>query len=142
VKFFDPDTSHQLTIKLIFGSIIVTMSNAKVLNAASFEEMKQTAGYYLIDLWAEWCPPCKAMSPVIDSLSQDVDLASITFFKCDVDDQTEIADFFAVSSIPTFFLIKSKGDGSLNLATDVLKKIVGTKSPFDFKIALKSAISQ
>ncbi len=118
------------------------MSKAKVLNAASFEEMKNQSGYYLIDLWAEWCPPCKAMSPVIDSLSQDADLNSITFFKCDVDDQTEIADFFSVSSIPTFLLIKSKGDGSLNLTTDIIKKIVGTKSPFDFKIALKSAINQ
>ena len=116
------------------------MSNAKVLNTSSFEELKNTTGYYLVDLWATWCPPCKAMSPVIDSLSQDEDLKAITFFKCDVDDQPEISDFFAVSSIPAFFLIKSKGDGTLNLETDVIKKFIGTKSPFDFKIALKNEI--
>jgi thioredoxin 1 len=116
------------------------MSNAKILDASSFEEIKNTSGYYLIDLWAEWCPPCKAMSPIIDSLSEDADLAQITFLKCDVDDQTEIADFFNVSSIPTFFLIKTKGDGTLDLKTDVIKKIVGSKSPFDFKMSLKSEL--
>lgn len=117
------------------------MSNAKTLNQESFKTLKSTAGYYLVDLWADWCPPCKAMAPIIDSLSQDQDLTKITFMKCDVDAEQEINDFFAVTSIPTFFLLKSKGDGSLDLKSDTIKKFVGTKSAFDFKNELLKAIS-
>jgi thioredoxin 1 len=117
------------------------MSNAKTLTNTSFETLKQTAGYYLIDLWADWCPPCKAMSPIIDTLSEDKDLADITFMKCDVDNEQDLNDFFAVTSIPTFFLLKSKGDGTLDLSKDTIKKFVGTKSAFDFKTELLRAIS-
>ena len=112
----------------------------KILTATEFETLKNTAGIYLIDLWATWCPPCKAMAPILQTLSEDTDLKSITFMKCDVDDQPEISDFFSVSSIPSFFLIKSKGDGTLSLETDILKKFVGTKSAFDFKIELQKLV--
>jgi thiol-disulfide isomerase/thioredoxin len=117
------------------------MSNAKTLDQASFATLKSTAGYYLVDLWADWCPPCKAMAPIIDTLSADKDFTKITFMKCDVDDQEELNDFFAVTSIPTFFLLKSKGDGTLDLSVDTVKKFVGTKSAFDFKNELLKAIS-
>lgn len=111
------------------------------LNQEEFTKLKNTAGTYLIDLWAEWCPPCKAMGPIFDTLSQDSDLKSLIFMKCDVDSEQEISDFFAVSSIPTFLLIKSKGEGTLDMKTDLVKKIVGAKSAFDFKQELVTAIA-
>jgi thioredoxin 1 len=109
------------------------MSNAKVLTATDFETLKKTPGLYLIDFHAVWCGPCKVMGPVIDTLSAEEDLKSVQFLKCDVDDQPEIAELFSVSSIPTFYLIKTQEDGHFSVENNVIKKFVGTKSAFDFK---------
>ena len=114
----------------------------KIITTANFDEIKNTAGTYLVDLWATWCAPCKAMAPIIQTLSEDADLKSITFSKCDIDENPEVGDFFAVSSIPTYFLIKTKGDGTLDLTTDLIKKFVGTKSAFDFKTGLLAEINK
>jgi thioredoxin 1 len=116
-------------------------SNAKVLTAVDFEELKKTNGYYLIDFYAVWCGPCKVMSPIIDTLSLEESLKSVQFLKCDVDDQPEIAELFSVSSIPTFYLIKTQGDGEFSVENNIVKKFVGTKSAFDFKQEITKAIT-
>ena len=117
------------------------LTNAKVLTAVDFEEYKKTTGLFLIDFHAAWCGPCKVMSPIIDTLSLEDDLKSVQFLKCDVDDQPEIAELFAVSSIPTFYLIKTQGDGEFSIADNVVKKFVGTKSAFDFKQEIIKALA-
>jgi thioredoxin 1 len=118
-----------------------SLTNAKVLTAVDFEELKKTNGYYLIDFHAVWCGPCKVMSPIIDTLSLEDDLKSVQFLKCDVDDQPEIAELFTVSSIPTFYLIKTQGDGEFSIENNVVKKFVGTKSAFDFKQEIMKAVA-
>jgi thioredoxin 1 len=118
-----------------------SFTNAKVLTAVDFEELKKTTGYYLIDFHAVWCGPCKVMSPIIDTLSLEEELKSVQFLKCDVDEQPEIAELFSVSSIPTFYLIKTQGDGEFSIDSNVVKKFVGTKSAFDFKQEIIKAIA-
>jgi thioredoxin 1 len=117
------------------------MSKAKAITTAEFEEIKNQAGIYLIDFWAVWCGPCKVMEPVIDQLCEDEDLKEVSFLKVNVDEEPELSGMFRVSSIPTFYILNIKGDGTFDLATDVLGKIIGAQPAFNFKLEVQKAIA-
>lgn len=59
----------------------------------------------LIDFYADWCGPCKMLSPILVKLSQDH--PEITVVKCDVDKNQELAMKFGVRSIPTVVAMKN-----------------------------------
>ena len=52
----------------------------------------------LIDFWAEWCGPCRMVSPIIDEIAAEVDTAKVG--KVNVDEEGELASAFGVMSIP------------------------------------------
>lgn len=58
----------------------------------------------LIDLWADWCGPCKMMSPLVDEISEKI--TDVKFCKINVDDEPALAQFFDASSIPMFVIVK------------------------------------
>ena len=60
----------------------------------------------LVDFYADWCGPCKMMSPVLDQLSNELE-GKIKIGKVNVDDDPELAGQFKVMSIPNFVLIKN-----------------------------------
>jgi thioredoxin 1 len=59
----------------------------------------------LVDFWAEWCAPCRAMEPTIDALSQEL-AGSVKIVKLDVDANPATATHYNVRSMPTFMLFK------------------------------------
>jgi len=59
----------------------------------------------LIDFWAEWCGPCKMLSPIVDQIAGEV-TQKAKVGKVNVDEQPELASQFKVMSIPTLVLIK------------------------------------
>lgn len=63
----------------------------------------------VIDFYADWCGPCKAIAPVLDELSDEYG-GKVEFFKVDTDKETELASLFGIRSIPTLLLIPSKGN--------------------------------
>ncbi|AWB82879.1 thioredoxin [Corynebacterium yudongzhengii] len=59
----------------------------------------------LVDFWAEWCGPCKKLSPVIDEISEELG-DKVTVAKVDVDAQRMLGAMYQVMSIPTVMLFK------------------------------------
>ena len=78
----------------------------------------------LIDFWADWCMPCKMLTPVIEKLSREYE-GRVVFGKINVDEYNEIAAQFGISSIPTLILFKDKEVADRlvgNVAEDKIRK--------------------
>jgi len=74
-----------------------------IVTDASFEDAINNNGLILIDFWAEWCGPCKKVSPILDEIS---DQFGLTVGKLNVDDNPEKTQEYSVHSIPTMVLFK------------------------------------
>jgi len=71
----------------------------------------------LVDFWAEWCPPCKLMGPIIEDLAHEIDGAKMKIGKLDVDANQASSMKYSVMSIPTMLVFKNG---------EVAGKIVGS----------------
>ncbi len=67
-------------------------------------EVESHKGLIIIDLYADWCGPCKMLAPVIDELEEEY--KSVKFCKVNVDNEREIAEMFRVQSIPMIAAVK------------------------------------
>ena len=76
------------------------------LDDAHFNEAVQKYSLMLIDCWADWCSPCRMVSPVIDELAQDYD-ERLVVGKLNVDENPETAMRFGIMSIPTLLIMKN-----------------------------------
>lgn len=84
----------------------------------------------LVDFWAEWCGPCRAMSPFVDKLASELG-DQLRVVKLNTSDNMEVPARYGVSSIPTFLLIK---DGQ------VKHTIVGAQPYEQFKKAVTAKL--
>ena len=77
------------------------------LNNENFDEIKKN-GIVVVDFYANWCGPCKMLSPIIEKLATSIDKAE--FIKVDVDKHEEIARNYGIMNIPTLIFFK---DGNM-----------------------------
>ena len=75
-----------------------------VTNANFKSEVLDSSTPVLIDFYANWCMPCKMLSPVIEEISQEVSHAKVC--KVNIDEEPELAQQFQVMSIPTLVVMK------------------------------------
>jgi thioredoxin 1 len=81
------------------------MSDEFNLSSARFDEVVlQSDKPVLVDFWAEWCGPCKVMSPIVEELAKEVD--GVLIRKVNVDEAGDVAQRFNILSIPTFIIFK------------------------------------
>lgn len=82
------------------------MSNIKAITDDSFEQdVLNDAMPVVVDFWAVWCGPCKALTPIIDDLAQQYH-GKVKFVKMDVDSNPSTPSKFGVRGIPTLILFK------------------------------------
>ena len=85
----------------------------------------------LVDFWAEWCGPCKALTPLIDELATAY-AGKVRVGKVDTDANREVSVRFSVSAIPTVILF-NKGE--------IVEKFIGLRGKKDFETVLNRTVS-
>jgi thioredoxin 1 len=105
------------------------MSAETILTEANFEaEVLSSSLPVLVDFWAEWCGPCRMLSPIIDELAAEF-AGRVKVGKLNVDQNSSIAERYGIRGIPTLIIFKSG---------DIVEQIVGVQS----KEALKAALAK
>ena len=105
-----------------------TATHPVAVTDADFDaQVLQSEEPVLVDFWAEWCGPCRALGPVIESLAAEYD-GRAKIAKVDVDANQQIAARFGIRSIPTVVLF-DKGE--------VVSTFVGVRPKADYATALE-----
>lgn len=94
------------------------MSLAKDVTDATFDqEVLQSADTIMVDFWAEWCGPCRAVSPILDQIAQEHP-EKIKIVKLNVDDNPQMAMKYQITSIPAMKVFRGG---------EVVKTVIGAK---------------
>jgi thioredoxin 1 len=77
-----------------------------VVSDRNFEQTVKNYPLIVVDCWAAWCAPCRAIAPMVDELAKDYS-GKVVFGKLNVDENPETAQKFGVMAIPTLLIMKN-----------------------------------
>ena len=99
-------------------------ANIVILTQENFaREVLQSATPVLVDFWGEWCPPCRAIAPILDELAEEYD-GRVKIGKVNTEEQPSLAAEYGVKAIPTLLFFQQG---------QVADQIVGLHSKRDLK---------
>jgi thioredoxin 1 len=102
-------------------------ANLKEFTDQNFEaEVLKSTGPVLVDFWAEWCPPCRMLTPTIEKLANDY-AGKVKVGKVDTDSNRDVSIKYGIMSIPTVILFRNG---------EVAQKFVGLRNEREFREAL------
>ncbi len=108
-----------------------TVANPVAVTDANFEQaVLRSDQPVLVDFWAEWCAPCRAIAPVLESLSEDYD-GRATIAKLDIDANQQVAMKYGIRSIPTVMLFNQG---------EIVDTLVGVRPKPDYASSLEKLL--
>lgn len=108
------------------------MSNLISITDAEFQkEVIDSSRPVVVDFWAPWCGPCRAVAPILEDLSTTM-AAEVKIVKLNVDDNSQTASKFNVMNIPTLIVFKNGKEA---------ERVVGALSKQDLEKKIRTAIS-
>lgn len=109
-----------------------TAANPVAVTDADFgEQVINSSSPVLVDFWAEWCGPCRALGPIIESLSEDF-AGQVKIAKVDVDSNPQLSMQFGIRSIPTVMLF-DKGQ--------IVDTFIGVRPKSDYAASLQKVVT-
>ena len=107
------------------------------MDESAFDDMlAEEEGLVLVDFWAGWCGPCRAVTPILEGLSNAYQ-GRVAFFAVNADENRQLMDAFGVRSLPTVILLKPNTDGP---GAKVVGHSVGAKSQGAFAKMIDEAL--
>jgi len=75
------------------------------INKNNFDSIKNSGKTVLLDFYADWCGPCRMVSPIVDEIAEERE--DIVVGKINVDEEADLANAFSIFSIPTLIVLKN-----------------------------------
>lgn len=102
----------------------------QTINELQYEDMMKSGGTAVIEFGAAWCPPCRALLPILDELAEEYG-KSVKIASVDVDNSPALASVFGVMSMPTVILFKNG---------EPVDKLVGLRSKAAYKAVIDRTV--
>ena len=78
---------------------------ALTITSSNYDELMAGDIPVVIDFWAEWCGPCRMMTPIVEKLAEEFE-GKAAIGKCNVDEEDDVVSNYMIRSIPTIVIVK------------------------------------